>query len=319
MGDEPQRTADFAKDLAYEDLLRQLNDAWAELELGPSPTHPERPMLFIVGAPRSGTTLGYQLLASSRRFGFPSNIVARFHRNPALGLSVQALLEPLLPAPVQTWQSRAGWTQGWREPHEFTYFWNRHLCFGDHHQPSTESLSSLDPAPLRSELAAMEQAAGSALLFKNLVLDFAVPHLARVLPSARFLWVRRDPFDVSSSILRLRQEFHGDVRAWTSVRPRDFRAWSSLEPEDQVAHQLASIDAALESARGGLETSRWLTVDYRELCASPADFVQRACGLAGLESAECELAFEAFTPTSAPRQGASAARLVRALAERGLC
>ena len=56
------------------------------------PASPSRPIVFVLGAPRSGTTLLTQWLAASGHFGVPSNLLARFYEAPYIGGLVQRLL-----------------------------------------------------------------------------------------------------------------------------------------------------------------------------------------------------------------------------------
>src|SRR5665213_31108 len=83
-------TSTFGKDLAREKRLAALNELLApvEAELERHYSAPRFPVTFVLGPPRSGTTLTSQLLAQSGLFGIISNFAARFWRAPALGLRI---------------------------------------------------------------------------------------------------------------------------------------------------------------------------------------------------------------------------------------
>ncbi|MCB9677379.1 MAG: sulfotransferase [Alphaproteobacteria bacterium] len=226
---------------------------WHESDAGPA-----LPVTVVVGAPRSGTTLTYQLLAASGAFAYPSNLVARFWQAPAFGARLATVLGPLLPPPVPAYRSNAGNTEGWSGPHELSWFWREQLAFGAHH-----GHFAVQPG-LAARLGAFEREAGRPLLLKSNLLCFAVPALAAALPTARFVWVRRDPVDTALSILAMRERVHGDAGRWWSIEPPGVDLAAS--PADQVAFQVARCTAALAAAAAALP-DRVVTLDYAALCA----------------------------------------------------
>ena len=74
------RTDTHKRTKVLEDLLDKVNCLLEEPELN-EVSHlkqPKLPTVFIVGNPRSGTTLLYQWLAATGLFAYPSNIMSRF-------------------------------------------------------------------------------------------------------------------------------------------------------------------------------------------------------------------------------------------------
>lgn len=303
-----QRTAEFANDQSYEALLESINshvEGWSRTDsMGP-----RRPVLFIVGIPRTGTTLLYQLLAASGAFDYPSNFIARFYRSPAYGACIQRLALPLLPRGAQEWSSRAGHTPHWWGPHEFGYFWQHHLPLTEHHEPSSPSMDGLVRA-----IAAFEAECTRPLLFKNGILCYVLRDLARAMPTARFLHIERNPLDVAVSLHQMRERLHGDARPWWSLRPRQVDMTAS--PEDQIAWQVAHAKSALHEAGREIGVERWADTSYVELCADPHAVVRQAAALAGVQVEVSTLPTRFDQP--AARTGALAERLQVALARRGL-
>ncbi len=303
-----QRTEEFAKDRLYESLLEEANRAvegWGEVE-GEAPS---RPILFIVGLPRSGTTLLYQLLAATGGFLYPNNLMARFYRAPAWGARMVRITEPLLPRGEMSYTSRAGNTDAWWGPHEFGYFWERHLEFREHHEPGGPP-----PASLARALAALEKEDPRPLLFKSAILSFVLPELARALPTARFLRIHRPLLPVAASIHRTRIRFHGNPRAWWSVRPAD--ALDDDAPPRQIAHQLRRATEALDRARDGLQ-GRFGEIAYRELCRDPRGALKDAEELLGSSLDRSNLP-DTFMPSGIDGDPALLQTLEEALREQGL-
>ena len=322
MKESTPRTGPYAKDPGYESLLSQLNTDLVGLAADPGlATAPQRPCVFIVGLPRCGTTLLYQVLAASGAFGYVTNLNARFYGNPAVGARVQAVAAPLLSRGPFSFRSRGGNTASWYEPHEFGYFWERHLPLKDHHEPSEQDLAAVDVARFTGELATLEAALGRPLLFKNLILDFVLPFVAEVLPTARFLRIRRPLLDVACSIHAMRLEYYGSEQGWFSIRPRDYRTMSDSTAADQIIHQIAALLRALDIARQAISDDRWLEVDYSDLCCDPHGLIHQVTALAAIapEPGHTASVPSEFRPGGrAGRLPAVADELRRALAARGL-
>ncbi len=236
---------------------------------------PDQPVLFIVGAPRSGTTLLTQLLISQYGFGYISNLAARFWNAPALGLKLAASLAGERP-PAVGLDSDYGQVSGYEGPHEFGHFWQRWFEYGESHRVEPDRLRRVDRGFLLQELAAIEAHFGSPTLYKNLAacgmnLDF----LAGLLPGARFVHLQRDPLRVACSLLAGRKHRCGSREAWFSVRPPGYPRLRTLPWPEQIAGQVAAIERQIADSLSRLPAERWRRVGYDDLVASPAGVLQR--------------------------------------------
>ena len=83
-----QKPADLEHALEFlSGQLSPLHDQWLAItELS------DKPILFIVGCPRGGTTLLYQYLSYSGLFTYPTNFLSRFYFAPVLGARLQQML-----------------------------------------------------------------------------------------------------------------------------------------------------------------------------------------------------------------------------------
>src|SRR6185295_3526902 len=84
----------------------------------PSP----HPILFIVGPPRSGTTLAYQVLAHFLPVTYFNNLTDLFPRSP---LSASLLFNRWLRPNPDPFHSFYGNTAGLAEPNDAFHIWNR--------------------------------------------------------------------------------------------------------------------------------------------------------------------------------------------------
>jgi hypothetical protein len=253
---------------------------------GPSREAPRHPVVWGVGIPRSGSTLLAQLVAETRRLGYPSNLVARFWENPAFGLRIQQALAPVLERGPMRFESSRGRTEQWFAPHEFGYYWERHFPFEQTHQPSEERLREVDWAAMRREIAELEAGFGQPMFFKNLTLSLVVDALAREFPGARFVEVRREPAAVANSLYRSRLAEFDDPEEWFSIRPSGIDELQDRAPVEQVVGQMEAVEGHLREVRGSIASERWLRVRYRDLCENPSAEVARVLEFAGCEPPE---------------------------------
>lgn len=298
------RTEEFAKDLGYEALLERVNGTAAGFHIDSGPV-PVRPTTFVMGVPRSGTTLLYQVLASTGVFAYPTNLAARFYQSPAFGHSLERLLAPLIPRSDIAFASRAGNTDAWWGPHEFGYFWGAHLPFEVHHDtPSPGTLGAPDLSAMALAMAQLEVVAAKPLLFKNGILCLSIDNLTTALPTLQLVRMTRDPHDVVASILAMRERFTGDRSTWWSIKPAGWEELTEASPEDQVVWQVRRTSDALA------EQNVLVDVDYASLCADPRAVVGRIGDALGLALDPSGLP-ETFPCRRAPRNAAIERALAR--------
>lgn len=228
--------------------------------------------VFIVGAPRSGSTLLYQVLGSAFDFGYITNRLCRWYRTPIF-------LEKWNATPFgrieTTYESEHGQTMGPHSPSECGNYWYRFLP----RRPHVLDPASVDTrklAAMRRAVAGLTAAVNRTLLFKNLILSLRIPVLYHSLPESVFVVVNRDPIDTGVSILRAREKIHGRIDRWFSVRPSNPRGdWEDLDPYDQVTGQVSAIHAAIATARQQIGAERFFDVTYERFCEAPAAEINR--------------------------------------------
>lgn len=259
------------------ELLRAANELLerAPLPLPDPAQSAAKPLVYIVGAPRSGTTLLHQILATALPLDYIDNIIARFWLRPSIGIALsRQLLEDRHSNIV--YRSRLGVSEGLAGPHEFGYFWSNWFKFDKartHHLDDKERAAvNLDGLrkTLHNELLAL---APHGFLFKNMPCGFQARDLAEIHPSSLFVHVRRDIRYVAASILSWREKMHGNYATWFSLKPSTYPlAALQDDPVAQVIEQVRSIDRelvdVLRQSRG-----RVLSVAYEDVCANPDAFV----------------------------------------------
>ena len=219
------RRDEYAKDADDESFVRGLNEQLAprELELYVE-CEIEHPFVFVVGLPRSGTTLLSQLLAYSLDAGYVTNFAARFWLAPVHGLRLGRILFGT-EKPDQ-FESDYARTADPREIHEFGYFWRHWLrkeTFGDIVR-SRELESTVDWDGLRLTLANIQRELGRPYVGKNMLGAYHMAKLNEVLGEVLWVHIERDPLDVAVSILDARRKHYEDLRSWWSYVPLEYDA-----------------------------------------------------------------------------------------------
>lgn len=234
---------------------------------------PHRPV-FIVGAPRCGSTLLYQALVATGGFGYLSNFHCSLHGSPGWA---HGLARRFGGRPEAAYSSHYGRVVGAGAPAECGEFWYRFFRRRPQHVAAGE-LSAAALARLRGSVGRLIRVMDRPLLIKNLVNAVRLRPLAEALPEALFVVLRRDEVDTAASILEGRRRLHGDYRHWFSVEPPDIDELRRLPVAEQVVEQVRSIYRQIERDRQAIGARRFHELPYEELCS---DSHAALAGLAG--------------------------------------
>ncbi|GMQ83163.1 MAG: hypothetical protein BMS9Abin05_2650 [Rhodothermia bacterium] len=221
--------------------------------------------IFILGAPRTGSTIFYQAVCSWFDLPYISNFTNDcFPQIPIVGLSIQRAM------PVDVgFDSRYGKTEGAFQPSEGSAVMTH--WFGGGHPSELVSARVLDGAELhfRSTIAAAEALFEAPLVMKNAWNCFRVRSIAETLPSARFLWIRRDIAEAATSDLKARYTTKGSANTWNSATPLNVEELRNLDPAAQVVENQVAFNESIGNALSRLGQDRWKAVWYEDFCADP--------------------------------------------------
>jgi LPS sulfotransferase NodH len=282
---DPELTETFAKDAGEEDFLEHLNAVLAPHEEAGYLDLEERfPTLHVIGAPRSGTTLLYQLVASGLEVGYVNNLVAAFWRAPATGIRLSRKLRV---EAESSFDSSFGRTRGIQEPHEFGYFWNHHLRYPDLAERPAGHEAAIDWDGLRTVIVNMAHAYGGPVAFKPMLLLWHLEAMVRCMPRTCYVWIRRDQRDTALSLMKMRQGLRGSYEAWTSLRP--LADLDGEPPWRQVAAQVVLLERTIEEAARRLGPEHVLPVRYERMCAEPVAVLEEIRDLMGAKGHAPEL------------------------------
>lgn len=258
---------------SFEDFLDRLNDALLPHFPSRPSSVPQHDSCQIVGLPRSGTTILYQLLARTGAVGYPSNVMAPYWRVPVVGARLQHRLAQSGPTISMT--SVAGRTSEPLDPHEFGYFWRDALGHsGNTLRPDREGW----PWPqLQDALDAIVEAFDAPTVHKNFLALHHAPDMRAQLRRSKFLVLTRDPRDIAASLWSVRQKVGVPDEATFGIDP------GTEQHGDLVDRVLAQV-RALEEARSQMlaqDCSDTMVVEYERLCSSPREVIATALEFLG--------------------------------------
>jgi hypothetical protein len=223
---------------------------------------PTRPILFVCGPPRSGTTIAALTLIRHLPVGYFANLTSLFPRSP---LTARRLFGGRAPPDRRTTASFYGRTAGLTGPNDALYLWDRWL--GADRTIVPRQLLPGAAEAMRRFFGAVDALEQRPLVTKNNALYAAAHLVAEVLPTARFLCLTRDPMTLGRSLLRAREEIHG-----TETEPyglSDPAAPAGEDPVDSVARQVVFHERLIAAQQTRLDSSRFRVVSYESFCRAP--------------------------------------------------
>lgn len=222
--------------------------------------------VFIVGAPRTGTTLIYQYLISKYDVDYPSNLIAKFWNNPLVGYSLQKSLCPANNY-VSNFKSYHGYSENsFLEPHEFGYFWSKWF---DHTTSHHTNKSANVDKKLSGTISALLELSKKTWLFKNLTISLKIPLIKSIFPNSKFIIVYRDPLNTAVSLLKGRIIRFRDKSVWWSLKPKEIKDILTLCPEEQVIAQVFYTYMQIVKDIKSLDPLDKTIVKYEDFCNNP--------------------------------------------------
>lgn len=221
------------------------------------------PVIFIIGPPRSGSTLVMQVLTDAYKFAYLSNVHCRWFGAPGIVEKLFKISDHKERSEYESWHGKTSLPS---DPAECGAWWYRFFRRNPPYVTSSDVRDSSMRA-LRRSLQLLSGESGKTPIFKNLYASLRLEPIAVHVPNALFIVVERDLVDNAQSILGGRYDALGDYNRWWSVSPPDVEELSKMPPVDQVVGQILSIHDLInhDISRLGLK-GRTFRICYEDFC-----------------------------------------------------
>lgn len=219
--------------------------------------------IFIVGAPRTGSTILYQTLTNQLDVLYVDNLVCRFSKNFFFGFWLSNKL--FKQKAHNCFKSDHGDTSkcGLRAPNECGKYWYRWLP-SDKHFIDYNDLTGNMIKEIREEITTAINFFDKPLLFKNLNAGQRVRLLHKCFPEAKFIFIKREPMFTAQSILKAKRKIGIDNNAFWSVRPKNYKELEQLSSYEQIVKQIFYIEKQIVEDKTLFEHNNFLTIEYND-------------------------------------------------------
>ena len=218
------------------------------------------PPVFIIGPPRSGTTVLYQLLCKHFNFGYTNNFVADWYNIPITATRLYNIFSSQTSSIELT--SNFGKSSNLYGPNEFGKFWYR--WFSKTHE--LKDNYPLIENKLRLEIAGLTKIHQKPMLFKNVINSMRINVLSQIFDNSIFIVLNRDNLDIAQSILNARIELYNNKNHSWSVITSALQTNPDIPYYKQIVNQIKGVTSNINLARKNIGDNKFIFVDYKELC-----------------------------------------------------
>lgn len=225
------------------------------------------PPVFVLGAPRSGTTLLYQLVCRAFEVGYLSNAHCRFYGAPSI-------VHPVLTAwfdfsGTDQFESSFGDTPWMNSPAECGDFWYRFFPRAYAAASRRPELGEKERHALTIAVARLTASFNRPVVFKNVMNVLRLEAIMRALPTARFVVVERELLANAHSILYARRRNLSCYDRWWSLPVPGYKELASEPAEKQVIAQIEGARTVIRHGEERAGSGRFHWVSYENVCRDP--------------------------------------------------
>ena len=220
--------------------------------------------VFIIGAPRTGSTILYQTITNQFDVLYVDNLVCEFHKNFFFGFWLSDKIFKL--KAHNCFKSNHGNTKecGRHAPSECGEFWYRWLP-RDRHFIDYDDITDKMVKEIREEISTIINYFDKPLVFKNLNAGQRLRLLSRCFPEAKFIFIKREPIFTAQSIIKAKRKVGIADNEFWSVMPKNYKRLEKLNSYEQIIKQIYYIEKQIMEDSKLYRHNNFLTIDYREL------------------------------------------------------
>lgn len=232
--------------------------------------------VFIIGAPRTGSTILYQALTNLYDVLYIDNLVCRFHRNLFSGFRISNRIYGA--TPHNSFRSYHGRTEGAHSPSECGQFWYRWLP-RDHHFIDYDEITPRMVEEIRREITAIINYFDKPIVFKNLNAGQRMRLLTKCFPEARFLFITRHPLQTAQSILKAKRRAGFSDHDFWSIMPPNAYELTQIDWDEQIVKQIYFLEKQIVKDSSLAGPNNFFTIHYEDLSIRLVEKLAEELGL----------------------------------------
>ncbi len=220
--------------------------------------------VFIIGAPRTGSTILYQTLTNQMDILYVDNLVCRFYKNFFFGFWLSDKL--FKQKAHNCFKSNHGDTAkcGLHAPSECGGFWYRWLPMDKHFMDNNDITDDM-AKEIKEEITAIINHFDKPIIFKNLNAGQRLRLLKQCFPEAKFIFIKREPVFTAQSILKAKRKIGTEDNEFWSVMPKNYKELEKLNPYEQIVKQIYSIEKQILEDSKLFDNNNFLIINYKDL------------------------------------------------------
>ncbi|MGD9901766.1 MAG: sulfotransferase [Desulfurella sp.] len=228
--------------------------------------------VFIIGAPRTGSTILYQTLTNQLDVLYVDNLICKFHKNFFFGFWLSNKF--FKHKAHNCFKSNHGDTSacGLHAPSECGGFWYRWLP-ADRHFIDYNDITDEMVIQIRDEITAIINYFDKPLIFKNLNAGQRLRLLHKCFPEAKLIFIKRNTLFTAQSILKAKRKVGiADTDFW-SVMPKNVRELQNRNIYEQIINQIYFLEKQIVKDNRLFNNKNFLIINYKELEKTLEDVV----------------------------------------------
>ncbi len=224
------------------------------------------PLIFVCGAPRSGTTVAAQCLIKHLPVFYFSNLTSLFPRSPIMASKLFGWLARTRQRALPL-KSFYGRTSHLSHPNDALYIWDRWV--GTDRYVVPDSIDASQQRDMVQFFSAVEEFSGKATVNKNNSLNTYAHLVAEILPNAVFICLDRDPKYLAQSHYVARKFIHGNTEIPYGIRG----GGTTGNPLDDICQQIVFHRRCIEQQQDLIGSDRFIVMPYEGFCQRPSYWV----------------------------------------------
>jgi hypothetical protein len=247
--------------------------------------------IFIIGAPRSGSTLLSQILFNKYKFSYINNLSKDLYGCQILSAKIIKQLKKTETTNKLTYESYYGAMSGIDAPHEGGSFWFQWFPRTGILHSSENNFNETKINQIKEKVGIIENYYNAPFFNKNLYITLWIETLIKIFPEALFIVIKRNLLNNAKSLLKGRLDINNDKNKWFSVPPKEYNSIKEKNCYRQVIEQVYYLNKQIDNDLREY-TNNCIYVTYEMLCNSTSKTIENIDNFLGLNGFKSQSEFD---------------------------